>query len=77
MFGISYLAINQLLTAAAVGPDSPLKAIFPVMAANDFYRDVVTMGGGTAHAYGARLRRGLLAAQRGQPGAGVRQARRS
>ncbi|ORA31234.1 peptidase S15 [Mycobacterium aquaticum] len=57
MFGISYLAINQLLTAAAVGPDSPLKAIFPVMAANDFYRDVVTMGGvphmRTVQAYGA------------------------
>jgi putative CocE/NonD family hydrolase len=57
MFGISYLAINQLLTAAAVGPGSPLKAIFPVMAANDFYRDVVTMGGvphmRTVRAYGA------------------------
>lgn len=47
MFGISYLAINQLFTAASVGPDSPLKAIFPVMAANDFYRDVATMGGAT------------------------------
>jgi putative CocE/NonD family hydrolase len=45
MFGISYLAINQLFTAAAVGPGSPLKAIFPVMAANDFYRDVAAMGG--------------------------------
>lgn len=45
MFGISYLAINQLFTAAAVGPDSPLKAIFPVMAARDFYRDAATMGG--------------------------------
>jgi putative CocE/NonD family hydrolase len=57
MFGISYLAINQLLTAAAVGPGSPLKAIFPVMAANDFYRDAVTMGGiphmRTVRAYGA------------------------
>ncbi|WP_026357087.1 CocE/NonD family hydrolase [Mycobacterium sp. 141] len=57
MFGISYLAINQLLTAAAVGPGSPLRAIFPVMAANDFYRDVVTMGGvphmRTVRAYGA------------------------
>lgn len=57
MFGISYLAINQLLTASAVGPDSPLKAIFPVMASNDFYRDVVTMGGvphmRTIRAYGA------------------------
>jgi uncharacterized protein len=45
MFGISYLAINQLFTAAAVGPDSPLKAIFPVMAAHDFYRDAAGMGG--------------------------------
>src|ERR1700684_2268877 len=33
MFGISYLAINQLFTAAAVGPNSPLKAIFPAMSA--------------------------------------------
>ncbi|MGB8403643.1 MAG: CocE/NonD family hydrolase [Mycobacterium sp.] len=57
MFGISYLAINQLTTAAAVGPDSPLKAIMPVMAASDFYRDAVTMGGvphmRTVRAYGA------------------------
>ena len=45
MVGISYLAINQLFTAAAVGPDSPLKAIFPVMAARDFYRDAASMGG--------------------------------
>lgn len=57
MFGISYLAINQLFTAAAVGPDSPLKAIFPVMAAHDFYRDAAAMGGvphlRTIRAYGA------------------------
>ena len=45
MFGVSYLAINQLFTAAAVGPGSPLKAIFPMMAANDFYRDAAAMGG--------------------------------
>ncbi len=57
MFGISYLAINQLFTAAAVGPDSPLKAICPVMAAHDFYRDAAAMGGvphlRTVRAYGA------------------------
>jgi putative CocE/NonD family hydrolase len=57
MFGISYLGINQLFTAAAVGPDSPLKAIFPVMAAHDFYRDAAGMGGvvhlRTVRAYGA------------------------
>lgn len=60
MFGISYLAINQLFTAAAVGPDSPLKAIFPVMAARDFYRDAAVMGGvphlRTIRAYGAVYR---------------------
>lgn len=57
MFGISYLAINQLFTAGAVGPDSPLKAIFPAMAANDFYRDAAAMGGvphlRTVRSYGA------------------------
>src|ERR1700733_7260557 len=56
MFGTSYLAINQLFTAAAVGPGSPLKAIFPVMAARDFYRDAAAMGGAphlrTVRAYG-------------------------
>lgn len=60
MFGISYLAINQLFTAAAVGADSPLKAIFPVMAARDFYRDAAAMGGvphlRTVRAYGAVYR---------------------
>jgi hypothetical protein len=45
VFGTSHLAINQLFTAAAVGPDSPLEAIFPVMAARDFYRDAAAMGG--------------------------------
>src|SRR5690625_2668549 len=45
LFGLSYLGINQLFTAAAVGPGSPLRAIFPVMAATDFYRDAATMGG--------------------------------
>jgi uncharacterized protein len=60
MFGTSYLAINQLFTAAAVGPGSPLKAIFPVMAASDFYRDAAAMGGAshlrTVRAYGALYR---------------------
>ena len=60
MFGISYLAINQLFTAAAVGPDSPLKAIMPVMAARDFYRDAAAMGGiphlRTVRAYGGVYR---------------------
>jgi uncharacterized protein len=60
MFGVSYLAINQLFTAAAVGPGSPLMALFPVMAARDFYRDAATMGGAphlrTVRAYGGVYR---------------------
>ncbi len=45
LFGASYLGIDQLLTAAAVGKNSPLKAIFPVVAADDLYRDTSFMGG--------------------------------
>ena len=60
MFGVSYLAINQLFTAAAVGPSSPLKAIFPTMSARDFYRDAAAMGGAphlrTIRAYGGIYR---------------------
>ena len=45
LYGASYLGINQLLTAAAVGKDSPLKAIFPIVASNNIYKDTITMGG--------------------------------
>jgi alpha/beta superfamily hydrolase len=45
LLGNSYLGIIQYLTAAAVGPNSPLKAIFPIDAENDFYRDIVVSGG--------------------------------
>jgi putative CocE/NonD family hydrolase len=45
MHGASYLGINQLFAAGAVGKDSPLKAIFPIVAANDIYRDAAFMGG--------------------------------
>jgi putative CocE/NonD family hydrolase len=44
-YGPSYLGIDQLLLAGAVGKGSPLKAIFPVVAANDIYRDAAAMGG--------------------------------
>jgi putative CocE/NonD family hydrolase len=43
--GISYLAIDQLFTAAEVGPNSPLKAIFPIAASADPYRDLFVSGG--------------------------------
>ncbi|MGH9276042.1 MAG: CocE/NonD family hydrolase [Acidimicrobiales bacterium] len=45
MTGGSYLAIAQLFAAASVGPDSPLKAIVPVAASVDPYRDLFTSGG--------------------------------
>src|SRR6202044_2615445 len=43
--GPSYLGIDQLLLAGAVGPNSPLKATFPMVSANDIYRDTSFMGG--------------------------------
>src|SRR5947209_5831331 len=43
--GSSYLGLNQVFTAAAVGPRSPLKAIFPVTTGNDLYRDLAFGGG--------------------------------
>ncbi|MEO9224707.1 MAG: CocE/NonD family hydrolase [Acidimicrobiales bacterium] len=45
LYGASYLGIDQLRTAGAVGPNSPLKAIFPVVSATDLYRDTAFMGG--------------------------------
>lgn len=45
MLGLSYTAIVQLFTAAEVGPGSPLKAIFPMAASVDPYRDLFVSGG--------------------------------
>jgi uncharacterized protein len=45
MIGASYLGIIQLLTAAEIGPGSPLQAIFPLIAVNDVYRDLAFSGG--------------------------------
>lgn len=45
MIGHSYSAINQLFAAAKVGPGSPLKAIFPMSATVDPYRDLFVSGG--------------------------------
>ncbi|MFZ0040980.1 MAG: CocE/NonD family hydrolase, partial [Solirubrobacteraceae bacterium] len=44
-YGPSYLGIDQLLLAGAVGRHSPLKAVFPMVSANDIYRDTSFMGG--------------------------------
>jgi hypothetical protein len=45
LYGASYLGIDQLFTAGAESPGSPLKAIFPVVAATDVYKDTAFMGG--------------------------------
>ncbi|HET6877313.1 MAG TPA: CocE/NonD family hydrolase [Jatrophihabitans sp.] len=44
-YGPSYLGINQMLLAGRIGRHSPLKAIFPMVAATDIYRDTSFMGG--------------------------------
>ncbi len=44
-YGPSYLGIDQVLLAGAVGRHSPLKAIFPMVTGNDLYRDTSFMGG--------------------------------
>src|SRR5919199_1672347 len=43
--GESYVGLNQIFTAAAIGRGSTLQAIFPVTAGNDLYRDLVFAGG--------------------------------
>lgn len=45
LYGASYLGINQLLTVGRLGRHSPVKAIFPIVAANDLYRDTASDGG--------------------------------
>jgi uncharacterized protein len=45
LFGESYMGIDQFLTVGAAGPNSPIKAMFPVIAGNDIFANTVTQGG--------------------------------
>ena len=45
LFGESYMGIDQFLTVGALGPNSPVKAMFPIIAGNDLFADAVTQGG--------------------------------
>ena len=45
LFGESYMGINQFQTVEAAGPNSPIKAMFPIISGNDLYADTVTQGG--------------------------------
>jgi putative CocE/NonD family hydrolase len=47
MIGESYAGIDQLLLAGRIGPGSPLKAIVPIVPADDLYRDALAPGGVT------------------------------
>jgi putative CocE/NonD family hydrolase len=49
-----------MLTAGAVGKNSPLKAIFPIVSANDIYRDTAFMGGIPSSEFDAVYFGGLL-----------------
>lgn len=44
-YGASYLGIIQFLTAGQLGPRSPLKAMAPIIAGNELYRDTAFPGG--------------------------------
>jgi hypothetical protein len=60
MAGSSYLALNQIFTAALAGRHSPLKAILPANAGNDVYRDLA-FGGGIPNTEFALVWEGLRA----------------
>lgn len=45
MMGCSAVALSQIATAAAIGPDSPLKAIIPGDAGGSMVRDVILVNG--------------------------------
>jgi len=45
LFGESYMGINQFLTVSALGPNSPVKAMFPIIAGHDIFSDSVVQGG--------------------------------
>lgn len=45
LYGPSYMGLDQFLTANNLGSGSPLKALFPIVAGNDTYRDIAFDGG--------------------------------
>src|SRR4051794_11628558 len=45
LYGPSYMGLDQLMTASRESPGSPLKALFPIVAGADTYRDIVFEGG--------------------------------
>jgi len=45
LFGESYMGIDQFLTVGALGPNSPVKAMFPIISGHDIFSDAVVQGG--------------------------------
>jgi putative CocE/NonD family hydrolase len=45
LYGPSYMGYDQFMTANALGPGSPLRAMFPIINGNDPYRDFAFEGG--------------------------------
>ena len=39
------MGINQFMTVAAAGPNSPIRAVFPIISGHDIFSDTVTAGG--------------------------------
>src|SRR3954447_14949747 len=67
LYGPSYMGLDQFMTAhalAAEGGDSPLKARFPIVTANDVYRDLAFMGGMPGAEFDVELRAGHAAHER-------------
>jgi putative CocE/NonD family hydrolase len=58
--GSSYVALNQIFTAALAGHNSPVKAIIPAAVGSDLYRDLV-FGGGIPNTEFAAVWEGLRA----------------
>ncbi|WP_280357281.1 CocE/NonD family hydrolase [Nocardia otitidiscaviarum] len=45
LWGLSYLGMSGLFTAGALGPDSPVKALFPLMPGNHAFQDLLDHDG--------------------------------
>jgi putative CocE/NonD family hydrolase len=53
LIGASYLGITQFMTVKNLPKHSPVKAIFPIIAGGEVYRDIVTQGGMIDTSFGA------------------------
>ena len=45
LFGLSYMGLDEYFTVGALPAHSPVKAMFPMFAGNDIYKELMTQGG--------------------------------